>query len=324
MSKPLPLLVPDQTAMSMHKSIESPSLLASMGRREFVKPTRENPLIVSASELGEFLRCRVRHYWSYHCKLEPKGTRLPLIMGRTGHQILDRFYEYDYGDRTERMMRTIAKRVIKKTDPKQLPLEDKQLLEAMVIGYAGWNRNKNNDNCDAVLKLRKRMPEKSFMLPLNEEGTIWIRGRLDLRFEPGSLKNTLAFIESKFKSSIKMDNTEQKLQLSVYLWAMMTEFPGYKRYIAYPQVLRKQMPGPRVKADLFAREPIERTVSELRQWRIDTARTALDMIDGAVYPNPMDSCSWMCDFQKPCLLRGDKADLKYVLKDNYQRKEWIG
>jgi hypothetical protein len=316
------IVVPDQRAHSMHKNIESPDFLASMSRRKFIKPTPENPLIVSAGELGEFLRCRVRHYWSYHCKLEPKGIRLPLVMGKVGHQILDRFYQFDYSDRTENRMKKIAHSIIKKTNPKQLPLPDKQLLEAMTIGYAAWNRKKSSDNSDIILKLRKRMPEMEFMLPLTDDNTIWVRGRMDLLFQPGCFKNTLAFIESKFKASIKMDNTEQKIQLSVYLWAMMKLFPDYKRYIAYPQVLRKQMPGPRVKADLFAREPVERTPAEIRQWGLDAARTALDMIDGAVYPNPMDSCSWMCDFQKPCLLRGDKKDLKYVLKDNYQKKEW--
>jgi hypothetical protein len=244
------------------------------------------------------------------------------VIGKVGHNILEQFYKFDYVDRTPERMSDIAKKILKKTDPRQLPLEDKQLLGAMCIGYADWNRNKNNDNSDAVLKLRKRMPEREFILPLDDDGTIWIRGRMDLLFEPKALKSTMAFIESKFKKSIQMDNVEQKIQLSVYCWAMWKIFPGFKRYIAYPQVLRKQMPGPRVKADLFARQEVQRNVHELEQWAVDTKRTALDMVDGAVYPNPMDSCSWSCDFQKPCLLRGNKADLKYVLRDNYQKREW--
>lgn len=320
MSRTLPVI--SMTTKSMHKNIESPSLLASMPRRAFVAPTPENPLIVSASELSNFLRCRVRHYWETHCKLEPIAVRPPLIIGRVGHQVLQGFYDFDYADRTELRIQRIAKAIIKKTDPRELPREDKELLEAMLVGYATWNRSKNNDNSDAVLKLRKRRPEYPFVLPLDKEKTIYVRGKLDLLFEPKAYVKTLAFVETKFKKSLQMDNIEQKIQLTVYLWAMMTLFPKYKRYIAYPQVLRKQMPGPRVKADLFARHEIERSVAEIKQWALDTQRSALDMIDGAVYPNPMDSCSWSCDFQKPCLLRGDKEDLKYVLKDNYRKKEW--
>lgn len=320
MSRNLPVI--DFKTKSMHKNIENPSLLASMSRREFVRPTPEAPLIISVSELATFLRCRVKHYWDSHCKLEPVATRIPLMTGRVGHVILQEFYDYDYVDRTELRMQKIAKPILRKTDPKQLPLEDKELLEAMCIGYATWNRNKNNDNSDVVLKLRKRRPEKEFILPLDKKKTIYVRGKLDLLFEPRVYKNTLAFLESKFKSTIKVDNIEQKLQITVYHWAMRKEFPRYKRYIAYPQVLRKQMPGPRVKADLFNREEIERNTDEIHQWELDTARAALDMIDGAVYASPMDSCSWSCDFQKPCLLRGNKQDLKYVLRDNYRKKEW--
>lgn len=313
----------DMFTKSMHKNIEDPSPLASMARREFVKPTPENPMVISVSELTNFMRCRVRWYWESHCKLEPVGARVPLIMGRVGHQVLDQFYDFDYADRTELRIQQIAKKIIKKTSTKELPTEDKDLLEAMLIGYATWNRNKDNNNSDAVLKLRKRRPEHPFVLPLDKKKTIWVRGKLDLLFEPKSLKSTLAFLETKFKGQIRFDNVEQRLQLTVYIWAMMKEFPGFKRYSAYPQILRKQMPGPRVKAALFWRgDDIERSVEQIHQWELDTARTALDMIDGAIYPNPMDSCDWSCDFQKPCLLRGNKADLKYVIEDNYRKKEW--
>lgn len=320
MSRQLPVIT--MTTQSMHKNIENPSPYASMARREFVKPTPENPLIISVSELVNFLRCRVRWYWESHCKLEPVSTRVPLIMGRVGHQILERFYDFDYGDRTELRIQQISKSIIKKTDPRELPREDKDLLEAMMIGYASWNRSKNNEYSDAVLKLRQRRPEHPFVIPLDKKKTIYVRGKMDLLFEPRAYNKTLAFLESKFRGQIRMDNVEQKIQLTVYLWAMMTEFPKYKRYISYPQVLRKQMPGPRVKADLFHRTEIERTLPEINQWVLDTQRSALDMIDGAIYPNPMDSCDWACDFQKPCLLRGDKETLKYVLEDNYQRRKW--
>lgn len=320
MSRKLPVI--NMTTKSMHKNIENPSLLASMPRREFVRPTPENPLIISVSELVNFLRCRVRWYWETHAKLEPVGARIPLIMGRVGHKIIEGFYDFDYAERTELRIQQIAKQIIKKTDPRELPREDKELLEAMMVGYATWNRDKNNNYSDAVLKLRKRRPEHPFCIPLDKKKTIYVRGKLDLLFEPKAYEKTLAFLETKIKGQIKMDNVEQKLQITVYVWAMMQEFPQYKRYISYPQILRKQMPGPRIKAALFWRDEIERTVPEVKQWALDTQRAALDMIDGAIYPNPMESCSWSCDFQKPCLLRGDKETLKYVLEDNYKKKEW--
>src|SRR5260221_9894846 len=104
------------------------------------------------------------------------------------------------------------------------------------------------------------------------------------------------------------------LQLSVYHWALRQLFPKSRRYIIYYTVLRKQMPGPRVRAELFAREAVERTDEEIDQWADDTRRAVLDMPGAAIYPHYMDNCMWDCDYRNPCLLRGRKDDLKDALK----------
>jgi hypothetical protein len=77
------------------------------------------------------------------------------------------------------------------------------------------------------------------------------------------------------------------------------------------------MPGPRVKAALFARESIERSVDELVMWERDTLRIVRDMLDAAIYPTRRESCRYDCDFYELCMVRGNKHDLKAIINEQY-------
>jgi hypothetical protein len=313
-------------ATSIHK-LEKPSLLASSPRRKIIyRPTPERPLIVSASELGDFLRCRVRHHWRYQCKLAYPQKNQNQSIGTLGHIVLEHWYKLPFGLRTVAAMARVADKCIKESykaakTEMNLTLKDRQLIRAMCIGYAEWTLNKKHEYSDKVIGLGKCEPEEWFDEPLTEDGSIRVRGKLDNRFFPDAYKKTVGLLESKFKGQIRYDATENRLQLSVYLWALSRKYPDMKRYMAFPQILRKQMPGPRVKAALFWRDMVERDRDEVDQWVVDTRHAAMDMLDGAVYPSPMDSCGYMCDFNIPCLLRGNRRDLLHVLKTEFVKLE---
>jgi hypothetical protein len=312
------LPVVDEKQTSIHR-IPNPSLLAAQDAlitAAIPNPTPENPLIISASELRDWRRCRVKHHWRHQCRLEKVGGAVALDTGTLVHNIIEEWYRIPWTERTVKFMTRIAKKATRDTKLRALASDDLELIEAMTIGYAAWAKQD-----DRRIGLRDCFPEEWFMLPLNPEKTVYIRGRLDNRFEPRSLRRTLACQETKTAGQFRDQRTDTMLQLSMYLFAMMRKYPNYKRYIAYFTRLRKQLPGPRVKADLFDREPVEREPEEIKQWAIDTARNALDMLGAAVYPNPTPDCGWDCDFQIPCLLRGNDEDLKHVLTSQYQTKE---
>lgn len=304
--------------LSIHRERSLPIIGASdrLRIKKRPKPTPENPLIVSASELSDFLRCRVKWLWRHYHRLTPIGGVVPLAFGGLGHSVMEGWYGIpEWKDRTTKAMRKAAKKVLGGTRPEELSLKDLELLEAMTVGYAAWARPR-----DRALKMRNVQVERWFDLPLGD-GSVRVRGKIDVVFRQASLRSTMAALEHKFKAAIKLDTVETISQLSVYLWALRQLYPGEKRYIAHYNVLRKQMPGPRVKADLFAREAVERSNDEIAQWEIDTTRTAKDMLDAAIYPNPMESCSFDCDFKIPCLLRGSPGDLRHVLKSHYKTKD---
>lgn len=306
----------ENKVISIHRKKKLPIIASSDRVRKPPKPTADQPLIISASELRDFLRCRVKWFWRHQMRIEPLEKPTALAVGALGHNILEKWYEYPRKKRTVKRMRKIANDMLMSTSPDELDIKDLELVKAMCIGYADWAKPR-----DKELGIDEVKPEMWFEEPLTEDRSILIRGKIDGVFMVDSLVDTVGAFEHKFKGQIKIDIVDLNLQLSVYLWAMRKKFPEAKNYIAYYNVLRKQIPGPRVRADLFAREPVERTGDEIDQWAIDTQRAALDMVDAAVYPNPMDSCSWDCDYQIACILRGRPKDLKHVFKTQYKSKD---
>lgn len=302
--------------VSLHRLAAPVPLLASAPRRKMPPPTKARPLIISASELRDFLRCRVKHHWRHQVQLVPNTGTEALAFGIVVHEILEAWYRLPAAKRTPRSMLRIADARFEQTLPREIGIEQVELIRAMVTGFAEWILPQ-----DREIGLTTCQPETWFEEPLTEDGTIIVRGKIDNVFEPSSFKRTVACSEYKTKGQIKLDVVEMNLQLSVYLWALRKLFPKMKRYIAYYTVLRKQLPGPRVRSELFAREPVERSNDEIAQWAQDTQHAVLDMLDGAIYPNPTDACSWDCDFRIPCLLRGRPDDLAHALKEGYTLKE---
>lgn len=292
-------------------------LIASQDRlKQPPRPTSAKPLIISASELRDFLRCRVRHAWRYQLRLVPAAGSINLETGALVHQLLEHWYAQPLAKRTvPRMAKLVAKHLGGYT-PQALQTEDLELIKAMTTGYAAWAIPE-----DQKIGLRECEPEKWFELPLTEDKSIIVRGKIDNVFPSHALKKTIGAHEYKTKSRLDVSMIDLNLQLSVYLWALRQLYPKMKRYVVYYNVLRKQMPGPRVRAELFVREAVERTDEEIEQWARDTRRAVMDMPGAAIYPNPTDSCSWDCDFRNPCLLRGRPTDLKAVLTREFKPKD---
>jgi hypothetical protein len=300
----------------------------------FLYPTPAQPLIVSVSEIGTFLRCRTKWYWQYQCRLESDSGGdgdQALAIGDLVHQILERWYRAPYNRRTRKRMRFLAPKVSGAYTEKQLTPENRKLAVAMCMGYAAWVLDRSNDDCDRIIGLansKRLWPEQFFELPLVPDRSILLRGKIDLPFIPTNAKHTLAFKEYKTRAQFQDEDVEILIQNTGYIWSLFhpelqeqMQLPFAPKYIiGHFQRLRKQMPTDRVKAPLFDSLMFERSASELEQWRQDTVKQALDMLDAALYPTPDKSCAWECQFRKPCVLRGNKSDLVHIMKSEYRRR----
>lgn len=311
----------DKRAVSVHKARVLP-LLPPQDRVPMVTPTPATPLIISVSELGAFLRCRVRWYWSYQVGLRRLTDKTEYrSIGIAVHDILEAFYREPLRRRTRQHMRATIdaymappkkgappRSALQRLEPKSL-----ELVRGMCMGYAAWARTE-----DAAIGLDTSSPEEWFELPLVKDGSIKVRGKIDNRFEPTVLKRTLACQETKTKGQIDVSVIDLNFQLSTYLWALREQFPKYKRYEAHYTILRRQMPGPRVRAALFHRTAVSRSDEEVDRWVRDVRLMVADMAEGPrIYPNVTRECTWDCDFYNPCLLRADRADVRHVLRSEY-------
>lgn len=288
-------------------------------------------MYVSTSELSNFLRCRVKWLWGNQHELEPNEGFNLRDMGTLFAQIQDVYYQLPWQKRTGpkavRRMNKIARRLVSKTKLENLSTADRELLLAICGGYAEWASDphpQKDELTDPVIGLRECFPEEKFCVPLDDKKTIWLRGRLDMRFKPHGEKHTMAMQEGKMRTNISFNPFEVSGQIMSYLYSMRVDHPGYKRYKAYPTVSRRQMPGPRVRAALFGREMFEKSDEEIEIWRQDTILTCYDMLDAAIYPNKMDSCFFACDFKNLCDMRGDPKDLKALIKTEFHVKQWEG
>jgi hypothetical protein len=286
------------------------------GTRLAAGPSREHPIIISHSEIKNWKRCRWRHHLANQCRLERLERALPLAMGSLGHEILEQWYALPLAERTPRSMEKIAQRQARITEEKSLTSEERELITAMVVGYAGWAKAE-----DAMIGVGATIPELEFTLPLTAEGDVLLRGKIDTVFESTKFKQTVGHHEHKFVGRIETGIFEQAEQINMYLWALRQLYPKMRSWRSYPNLLRKQLPGPRVTADLFCRTEEERTDEQINQWAQDTRITAFDMLGAAVYVTPTKDCTWDCDFRNACMLRGQPEELLDVLKTEYKLKE---
>jgi len=311
------------TMRSIHRTkLDGPLQGAQRLKLPFV-PTPKTPMIVSPSEIGSFLRCRLQWNWSYRVGISSRKMAPPRAIGIYVHVGKDQWYTHPAKKRTTKLMAKIADHVIRTTKlDGKVEQKDKDLARAMLIGFAQWATTEH-EHSDAAIGKGTVRPEKAFALPLDEDGSIIVRGRIDEVFEPTIYRHAIAMDESKTRDSIGFDMLDLSYQMTTYLWAMMNDpaLSHYKRFIAWRTVLRRQMPGPRVKAPLFGRESVERTDDEIRMWVRDLKRTVTDMLDAAIYPTQKDSCRWDCDFYQLCLVRANARDLKEIIRSEYTVKD---
>lgn len=320
-------------AKSIHRTDLNGPLQGAPRMKVAFEPTPDDPMIISVSEIAQFLRCRLQWNWDKRVGLKSKKISPPRVNGIVVHATKEEFYKLERAERTPDAMDQAMKRAVKGITEVPVNAKDRELAKAMLLGYTRWVRSKSNDHSDRAIGKKIVHPEWQFVLPLVKDRSILIRGKIDELFEPTQFKRVLAMDETKTKNQISFDMMDMDAQLTTYLWAMWKasttgECPlpkplrnrRYDRFIAWRTVLRRQMPGPRVKAALFAREPIERSPDDLTMWERDTVRIVRDMLDAAIYPTRTERCKWDCDFYELCLARGNKHDLKAIIAEQYTIK----
>jgi CRISPR/Cas system-associated exonuclease Cas4 (RecB family) len=277
---------------------------------------------LSTSEIKARLQCPAQHARAYREGIKLALPRTALFTGRGIHTGLEAYHD-SYGlPQDERV--AIALESFLADHDKQMQeiwshnesLPDVKLREyeaarelgvAMLEGYAAWEVNEPQlgllkvDHTEEQFKVR--VPGKRAYFVGKRDGRTEINGELWL-VENKSAKS----VGDSYIEALALD-----LQVTGYTWAAEQELNRPVAGVVY-NILRKQLPGPRVSAPLFYRVLVRRNETELARFAHDLPLYLDECRRGRVYIAPsMMTCNG-CAYRELCVNDNPMTRAKYVNK----------
>jgi len=277
---------------------------------------------VSPSQL-DAMGCRQQWKWGYPEGYRPKKAAIPLELGDGIHQALEHHYEGNRTGTVDYFENWSYNRI------NQLGIEaDEKFIAAMELGrmmleeYVAEYENKDNFEVIATEKtIRHKLPT-----PTGGRSKYSLTARLDglvRMLDTGKIFS----LEHKTYARLDTRSMEMNHQFTAQIWLgkYMAEALGLEEHVqgVIYNGLRKQAPGPRVKAPLFHREFLYRTESEIAAMlhRAYWACREFSKKSLAIYPQPNPIRCSMCDFREVCLEKQRGGDWEFLLEENFTRRD---
>ena len=295
------------------------------------KAVRQDAFIVRATELSQFRNCPRNWFFTSHngLNLERRVTNRKLRFGIVMHKALEVMYGGAPADAVISALNAALEEEREALDAywsvelNQEFEEDRLLANSLMHEYMGWVHSENCSYPDSEFNFKHTERRVITQLP----GTYaYLAVKMDAEAE-GRIVGGYWVLEHKTRGkSTNVSNPQEifmDLQLGAQLWTLSKE--GKRPSGVLFNLIRKQMPGPRVKAPLFARHRATRTAQELRIFEETLFRVYHDMRDTArrilvdkepfytlpYNPQTMGVCSWGCPVKDLCgaICRGDDTTL---------------
>lgn len=287
-------------------------------------PEIDTPVIITHSDISNFLTCRRKWHWDYVLDFRsPEKLTGPLALGSRVHAALEALYLNETDDPVawidQRGRDDLAAIEI---NPDAKPWDLDQHYEDMILGrnaitsYMQWLEETNADANYRTVSVEERVE-----VPILD-GRVILRGKVDL------LKEDIAsglVCTDDFKTYARDDGLRDQLERSyqhwVYLIAMQHVYPERIVECAQYTVIRKvkKLPTTPPKSPLVQRFTVPATRRAIGAKRKQIERIATEMVnlrgkqDPAVfYPSPGQACRW-CDYKSPCDLADEAPESALAL-----------
>lgn len=297
-----------------------------------------NPVIITHSDLNQFLTCR--RMWHYNYILDfrpPEKLTGPLALGTRVHAALEAFYKGETTDPIEWIKakgKADLELLEQSDDPK--PWDFDNMYEDMITGkhcltaYMEWL-----DETGADDHLRTVSVEEKVEVPILD-GRAVLRGKVDLLQE--DISSGLLCVND-FKTYARDDGLREQLERAYqhwcYLIGMQALYPDRNIECARYTVIRKVKKWPKTPpaTPLVQRWTVPATRRNMATKKAQIERIALEMINlrdktdpSIFYPTPGKHCNW-CDYKQPCELADESQEAslqllrngKYVSGTRYDR-----
>jgi hypothetical protein len=304
--------------------------------------------IIRATEVVQFRQCRRQWYFSSHngLNLEPIVESHALRFGKAWHKALEYLYEPGrLGDPLDAALQGLEEQYNQEREKVGLVLEDfgdvyqamqeelqlgKQLLEH----YIRWAENEAKPSDRA---LKPRGVEVRLLIPLpTDTGTrsrSWLAVRLDgiVETQDGLIWVLEHKTRHKGSSVDDPDCLPLDIQMGLQIWALKQQMgkEGAKVAGALYNLVRKQLPSPRVRSPIFGRHMVFRSTQELNHLikqiyydSLEMRKTARDPERYCYHnPQPWGFLCAKCPFCPPCEAIGRGEDVAALLYGNYRKRE---
>jgi CRISPR/Cas system-associated exonuclease Cas4 (RecB family) len=288
----------------------------------------ERPIIITHSDISNFLTCRRKWYYDYVLDYRSKEKKTgALALGTRVHAALEAYY----GGETDDPVAWINQKG--KEDLAELELSDDakpwdldQMYEDMIVGrncivlYMEWLSETNAD-----ANYRTVTVEEKVEAPILD-GRVILRGKVDQLQE--DITSGLLCVND-FKTTADWggglrEQLERSYQHWCYLIGMQYQYPERNVECARYTVLRKvkKLPKTAPASPLVQRFNVPATRRNMATKRAQIERIALEMInlrdktDQAVfYPAPGKHCTW-CEYKAPCEISDESQEASLALLSN--------
>jgi hypothetical protein len=279
---------------------------------------------ITHSESRTFWTCQKKHWYAYIERLTPIRKAPALWLGTYVHAGLDLYYQGKAD-----FLATIAKSieddlVLAREDyPNLWPEDDEKMDSEKALALAmleGWPAYVAENDLDCEFEAVATELEFEMRLPTPQGGPSHciFRGKVDgiARHTP---TGNLFLIEHKTAKQVG-DAYINQLQLDPQVPAYMAgirECYGYDTIGCIYNILRKQMPGPRVKAPLYYREWVWRNETEIAA-AIENLYWTYRFITRpgrTPVPNPSQMTCGGCAYKSLCIEDTEESRMHFMVKE---------
>jgi hypothetical protein len=279
---------------------------------------------ITHSERQAFLSCQLKHHFAYEERLSAVRKAPALWIGTYVHLGLDAYYsgKVDFLALTEAAIDADIQKA-KEDYPAMWPEDEEKLEGSKVLVLAmleGWPGFLAEHDLDQEFEIVATELEFELRLPTPNGGKSHciFRGKVDgiARHLP---TGNLFLVEHKTAKQVGdsyIEQLQRDPQVPAYM-AGVRECHGYETIGCIYNILRQQMPGPRVKAPLYYREWVwrsEREIQEQIQWLYHTYR-AISKPRHISIPNRSPMTCPSCSYKTICLEDTPEARTHFTVKD---------
>lgn len=289
-------------------------------------PDSSTPVIITHSDIKNFLSCRRKWYYDYVLDYRPPEQLTgPLALGTRVHAALEAYYKGETDDPVawiDAKGRADLDALDYNSETK--PWDYDKMYDDMIIGrncmtfYMEWLEETGADDNYRVVTVEEKVEA-----PLLD-GRAILRGKVDLLHE--DLTNGI-LCTNDFKTTADWGGDlrgqlERSYQHWCYLIGMQHHYPDRNVECAQYTVLRKVKKAPAKvskESPLISRFAVPATRRSIGTKRAQIERIAMEMIhlrdqeDPSVfYPSPGDPCKW-CPFKAPCEIADESVEASVAL-----------